>query len=382
MAQETFMSVEEKILIVTGNGSESSYAEILNQLLLAICPQVRTIQPITEDVYAPNFIDYDKTPNEKTIFFGKCKDSKRQSSAVEWKYEKYGIKYGWMGNVCVMTAIPKEVACEDYNSFQKYYNERLTAIKDEVRKLFPKAAPPPYIPYGFRIVDKKTRKPVELPAATSIADYVLGITRFFEYKPNARNHFGFVIPDPTTKCFDEKELERYQYELLVCEFALFGFKEYLSNCCAKMEDKNVFIVHAEKDIEYALLLRNLIQQKSKYCAALFTERVFNDNIHRMYGDVKVIFLGNTKTAKKRWTNDFFQYSYNKCGMRYAVVGSIAFVNTDGTDKSSSYEISQLYSDTLNKTFITPKKSSDYEKCQYEILTRLFVEKALDKLMEG
>lgn len=124
--------------------------------------------------------------------------------------------------------------------------------------------------------------------------------------------------------FERADLWKHQYELLVCEYLLNGFKCFMDNVLKKDPEKKAIIVCDSKDLEYAHLLHNLIQQYSGYDVTEFTEKMFIDNAKNLSSKNKIIFLGKTKSSKERWL-DINRYRYYKNGMRYGWSGNHAFI---------------------------------------------------------
>ena len=98
----------------------------------------------------------------------------------------------------------------------------------------------------------------------------------------------------------------------------------MDNVIKKNPERKAIIVCDSKDLEYAHLLHNLIQQYSGYEVVEFTEKMFLDNAKKLSSKNKIIFLGKTKSSKERWL-DINRYKYDKNGMRYGWSGNHAFI---------------------------------------------------------
>lgn len=58
--------------------------------------------------------------NEHILFVGDCKASRNETSSMIIRYEKYGMKYGWLGKRGMMTVDKKILAPDLYDQFIEY----------------------------------------------------------------------------------------------------------------------------------------------------------------------------------------------------------------------------------------------------------------------
>lgn len=83
---------------------------------------------------------------DKIIFFGKARsiDSRAKDDNLRGKFNKFGMKYGWAGNICAIYASDSDVSWKSFlNSFRDYckeMNEKYSDVpipkKDILREMF------------------------------------------------------------------------------------------------------------------------------------------------------------------------------------------------------------------------------------------------------
>lgn len=320
-----------KVIIVKGNGKEAQYAQLLFQLIGKL-PEFESSQPITEAEYKSSFSTVDNIPKGKVIFFGNGKEAELQGKTINWQYDRFGMKYGWLGNRCVVAADPKAIALKDQNPFAEYYNSRI----EEFKQLFELKA----ITYSQTgTIRDSAREILDMPY-DDIDDCIdmeeenvllKGIKKA-GYRAALAPAKGLVrgiavvgdVLENACAIYERDEIWKRQYEFLVCEFMMNGFPRFMNNIGDKVEKGQAIIVYDVKDSEYAHLLHNLIQQYTGYDVAEFTEKMFIDNAKSLSSRNKIIFLGKTKSAKERWL-DNYNYAFNEKGMRYGWFGNHAFV---------------------------------------------------------
>lgn len=325
---------KQKIIVVKGEGREKKYAQMLVDRLSKFS-DINTSQPMTEREYNKSFVTAEsnvkpKTPSGKIIFFGNGKEAKLQSKSVNWQFDRFGMKYGWLGNRCVVTADINELSLEEQSSFADYYNSKV----EEVRLLIES--------WGIKLskIECSKLEPIDI-------DDMLDSIRWDDtddVNDKIAKTIGAVVGSPllfaalglkgvgdtlngAIVVSERINLWEHQYELLVIDFIINGLPRFISNLNEKDTKGKVIIVYDIKDAEYAHLLHNLIQQHSGYDAIEFTEKLFIDNASNLSADNKIIFLGKTKASKERW-NDIYQYAYDKNGMRYGWFGNNAFINVN------------------------------------------------------
>lgn len=290
----------KKVMIVKGKLEEARYAQLLFSMISKMS-DVESSQPITEDEYKKSYVTVENTPKEKIIFFGNDKEAKEQGKAVVWQYDRFGMKYGWLGKRCVIKADSNKITSKEQSEFTNHYNKRIKEFQS------------------------------------------LSSTLNLRLRPQAS--------------IAKKDLWERQYELLVCEFMANGFKAFMDNISDCADKGHAIIVYDTKDVEYAHLLHNLIQQYTGYDAAEFTEKMFLNNAKDFASNNKIIFLGKTKASKERWL-DSYRYVFYENGMRYGWVGNEAFVCIKQLKKSEVGEFIKVY-ELKSKTY--KDKAKDYLK---------------------
>jgi hypothetical protein len=67
--------------------------------------------------------------SQKIIFIGGNEFSTRNFSSVEWKYEKFNMRYGWVGAVAVIHVLDKKLSKEELAIFKKLRSEQRTEME-------------------------------------------------------------------------------------------------------------------------------------------------------------------------------------------------------------------------------------------------------------
>lgn len=343
-----FMENNQSIMIVKSEGKEAPYAQMLFQLISKLS-NFESSQPITESEYKSSFATIDNTPNEKIIFFGNGKETKIYSKSVNWQYDCFGMKYGWLGKRCVIIADPDEVSLKKQSAFADYYNSRIEQFKsimDLSRIFYSETETLMSIPEADEIrwctdeLADKVAKKIMWPAIKLMK----GVKGLVDTCENAR------------AIYERTELWKRQYELLVCEFIINGLVRFVNNMNDKLIKDKTIIVYDVKDAEYAHLLHNLIQQYSAYDVAEYTEKMFIDNAKSLSSRNKIIFLGKTKSAKERFLD--VKYIFDEYGMRFGWRGNHAFINVEKLKSDLREGFITMYSQK-SKEF--EDKAKDYEK---------------------
>lgn len=324
----------KKVMIVKGDGREAQYAQLLFQLISKL-PKFESSQPVTEAEYKVSALSVDNIPNGKVIFFGNGKEAMLQGKSVNWQFDCFGMKYGWLGNRCVITADPAGISLGEQNAFAEYYNSRV----EEFRQTF-KLKPIHYSKtksLNIGRISDGTKKQDENDADTIkefAEDTILVLVKAL----------GGIIdmPGNIQAAFERPDIWKHQYELLVCEYICNGFERFMNNNTEKAGVRKAIIVYDPKDTEYAHLLHNLLQQYSGYDVAEYTEKMFVDNVKSLSSKNKIIFLGKTKSSKERWL-DINRYIYYKNGMRYGWSGNHAFIYAKPLKSSEIEAFKEEYS---------------------------------------
>ncbi len=294
------------VMIVKGKGREAKYAQLLFQLMAKL-PNFESSQPITEAEYAASSLTVDNIPNGKVIFFGNGKEAILQGKAVNWQYNCFGMKYGWLGNRCVITADPNGISLKEQSAFAEYYNAQIAKFR-RLRELQS---------VHYSETETLDISEMEDEAAKTVSTVVLELAKGL--RKGASDTFENI-----RATLEREDLWEHQYELLVCKFILDGYACFMNNNTEKEIGKKAIIVYDTKETEYAHLLNNLIQQHTRYDVAEYTEKMFVDNAKKLSSKNKIIFLGKTKSSRERWL-DSNRYVYYENGMRYGWIGNHAFV---------------------------------------------------------
>lgn len=357
---------KQNVTIVKGGGRESRYAHMLLQILSRF-PNISAPQPITEAEYHKNMVTIEsdgkpKVPNGKVIFFGNGKETRIQGKSVKWEYDRFGMKYGWLGNRCVITADFNEVTLEKQSEFAEYYNSKIDEFRSFIKfsgidissihysDVEHVDTSELYDDFKWEENDDAAKK-AKKGIAAAVASPLLLLA---EVVKGANN----LIQDACAS-LERKTLWENQYLFLVLEFAMNGFPRFISNLESKKVKGKATIVYEEKDAAYAHLLCNFIKQYSEYDAMEFTEKMFTDNAKMFSANNKIIFLGGTRSAKERWSSHY-SYTYDELGMRYGRFGNQAFINVSPLgSKEEKKRLADLYNRKAEES--SDKKDADPKK---------------------
>jgi len=348
---ENIGNSDKKVIIVKGKGKETRYAQLLFQMISKLSG-FEAPQPITEKEYELMVSTVDeqgKVDTGKVIFIGNGSEIETQGKSVNWRYSRFGMKYGWLGNRCVVTANDKSVSLKMQSDFADYYNSRVQEFMDlmELTEI-------DYSKTDTFEVDNNPLKWEESDSATDKAG------KFVKNAPlaifNSAKKEVINTVESTRAMSERKMLWKQQYELLVCNFILNGFEQFMDSTSDKITKGQAIIVYDVKDAEYAHLLHNLIHQYNGYDTAEYTEKMFIDNAKSLSSKNKIIFLGKTKSAKE--LNLVSSLAFSEHSMTYGWVANHAFIEVDKLKTAEREDFIQYY---LLKSEEYEDKSKTYKE---------------------
>ena len=145
--------------------------------------------------------------DEKVVFIGNMKIVKSILPNIEEKYNKYGMKYGWLGNRSVIYVDKRFLTEDDYLSFYQYSVEngkRFEKLKEGELVVEKKSVGIDWIYKGEPVVEKLTFKDKFLSVSGKIQT---GIT------------------SPAMK----KKVREQQYNMATYHFYLYGLSHFLED---------------------------------------------------------------------------------------------------------------------------------------------------------
>ena len=327
----------QTVMIVKSDGREAKYAQLLFQLVGEL-PNFESSHPVTEAQYKESCLTIDGIANDKVIFFGNGKEAEIQGKSVNWQYDRFGMRYGWLGNRCVITADPGNISLKEQSSFAEYYNSRIEEFRSiiELQHIHYSETETP----NDSVLDDEIQWQDTDDAADKTAKTAAAVIRGVPIVFLKMMKGAVDTVENIRATFERADLWERQYELLVCEYILNGFPRFMNNTTEKNAKKKAIIVYSVKDSEHAHLLHNLIQQYSGYDVGEYTEKMFIDNAPTLSSKNKIIFLGNTKSSKERCVK--IEYTYDETGMRYGWRGNQAFINVSALKKSERSTFIEVY----------------------------------------
>ena len=350
---------EKKVIIVKGKGKEAKYAQLLFQMMSKISGY-EAPQPISESEYKLRISKINEQGQVDTgsiIFFVNGKEADTQGKSINWRYKQFGMRYGWLGNRCVVTADTSGISINQQSEFADYYNSRVEKFR-EIMDLNE-------ISYSETETYDAANSTLRLNEESGVKEkarrLVKGVPAIL--KDRVKKGASDTI-EYTRAVFERSELWERQYELLVCTYILNGFEQFMSNISDKIANDQIIIVYDEKNAEYAHLLYNLICQYSSYDVIEFTEKMFIDNAKSLSSKNKIIFIGATPSAKERMSA--LQYSFREYGMGFGYVANHAFIIVEKLKVNQRKDFIELYFQKLNdyddmETSLKPHKAADTTK---------------------
>ena len=159
--------------------------------------------------------------SQKIIFIGDSDEAHKHSSGVSWKFIEHNMKYGWLGNRCIIDTDP--LSSTQIQGFCEYYQQKATeylATQEELDL--------PRLNQALnKFCDEKNGD--SEPSAADSEDPPKAIVRLTEfvaktYKEQKRNlnkmtvQVSQFVATPKTIT----NLVRHQYGLLILEFVING----------------------------------------------------------------------------------------------------------------------------------------------------------------
>lgn len=327
------------LVVQCGNEKNKPFANMLCQLITAN-GKYTVGNPITEKIYKKSYLTLGNKPKSHHIYFGDGKEISTQSKAICWKYDMFGMRFGWLGKRCVITANPNELIKSNIQEFIKYYNSEINGLKKGILDL--KELDAEKNPYFGEEVKKNINNIAGVPV------------RFVENIPAPfakviAEHLGNgikMIADAAGQVggqLDKSELIQRQYELLIYEFfkSELGFEAFMNNRADNLND-SVVIVYDQKNEEYSHLLQSLLFQYKGHSVAEYEQKYYMDNAHSILASkCKVIFLGDSKAYKAHWVSNA-NTIYRKYGMQYERFVNLAFLNVVPLEKDKRKSFVEYY----------------------------------------
>lgn len=111
---------EQRIIIIAPNSYEKEYAEKLHRRVNA---SGYTVFLWEEDSYKERKSEI--TDDDKLIFFGKARkiEKNARTKNVRIKFDKFGMRYGWAGNICSLYVYDTTLLKKNWDDFVDYCQE-------------------------------------------------------------------------------------------------------------------------------------------------------------------------------------------------------------------------------------------------------------------
>jgi serine/threonine protein phosphatase 1 len=181
-------------------------------------------------------------PNTKLIIVGHHSLARKELQNVgELKYDKFGMKFGFKDNLCVLRASKSEVKLEDQAVFGEFYNERIRYYTELTRK-FDAASKAEFLKMEADEMIKELKE-IFSDGDKSLSDVVAKAIGAAVCTPLFA--LGGVIYalqkgiETTLAVKERKNLREIQYSLLMLEFIALGLSEFLELPDSQNLKKNI-----------------------------------------------------------------------------------------------------------------------------------------------
>lgn len=181
--------------------------------------------------------------NEHILFIGDNKTSKSESSSMIVKYDKYGMKYGWLGKRAMMKVDNAMLAPEVYDEFITYclgYQtefEKIAMRKPVLKSLLAKKSKADDAPVEEEVVNvedtmdepEKEKKKLDLGAVREAGKVAaVGLGAAVAGLPGVLKEFTAVsIGNGIEKAQTHKKVKDQQYRALSVILYIDGLQEFL-----------------------------------------------------------------------------------------------------------------------------------------------------------
>jgi hypothetical protein len=169
-----------KQAIIVYRKQEAVYAHLMANLIAAFTDY--KVQEWEEK----HLLDNKPPSSQKIIFLGGSKEARSRHSGMNWKFNSHNMKYGWLGNQCAVDVDPLLIGAG--REFLKYYKVRAKEFDNTAKSYSPNIG-------NNKIID----------ASIGFAPIVV---------------LPVIVLDKLIR--GNRQLVKYQYELLVREFVLDG----------------------------------------------------------------------------------------------------------------------------------------------------------------
>lgn len=112
--------LEQRIIIIAPNSYEKEYADKLSRRLNASGYNALLWNEKDYNDRKQSITDYDKV-----IFFGKARkiEERARTKNVRIKFDRFGMRYGWAGNICTLYSSDSKLSWDDWADFVEYCKE-------------------------------------------------------------------------------------------------------------------------------------------------------------------------------------------------------------------------------------------------------------------
>lgn len=134
---EKIMFEETRKLIIVSDKAREKYANYLKQLIsvkddtegeiVGIKDNSVDVAVWTEKEYLHNKPTISSSQN--IIFIGNEKLAKNECTNINIKFDKFGMKYGWLGNIGKLFVENKMLSLKDHSAFAEYCKEKSESFK-------------------------------------------------------------------------------------------------------------------------------------------------------------------------------------------------------------------------------------------------------------
>ena len=110
----------QKQAVIVYRKKEDEYAHLMTNLISAFT-EYEVAEWEEKDWHANKA---STSSSQKVIFLGDSKEAHKRHHGMFWKYNKLRMKYGWLGNQCIVDVDP--LAANELQDFRDYYLMKVT----------------------------------------------------------------------------------------------------------------------------------------------------------------------------------------------------------------------------------------------------------------
>jgi hypothetical protein len=167
--------------------------------------------------------------SQKVIFLGDSKEAKKRHLGMTWAYNQLNMKYGWLGNQCIVDIDP--LSADSIKGFCEYYQSK--AIEYEARTEQPTLRLPGEVLREEVPNSDETVEVLEVEVSPSKNPLERAAYTIQKFTGDRKTDLSKIRADaiaPINNQIAKSKLIRFQYNLLIREFIFTeGLKDFMES---------------------------------------------------------------------------------------------------------------------------------------------------------